>query len=298
MSAFAQQRRSASTAADPTNRLRREKPTLLVIKPFDQRGVVESLIDIWRHRELLFILASRAVTVRYKQAVVGVLWVVIQPVIATAIFSVVFGLFAHLPSEGVPYPVFVFSGLLIWNYFSRLILEGSASLLANAPLITKVYFPRLLVPLVPPAAGAVDCAIATVVLFGAALLFGVMPGWRVVFVPLIIVWAGVLGYAACLWLAPLYAIYRDFVFLIPFVVQLAMFTSPIIYSSALVPEKYRLLYSLNPISTLVDAMRWALFDGAAPSVAAFAALVLATSMILGFGVRFFHRMEATLVDRI
>jgi len=271
---------------------------MLVIKPFDQRKISESLEDIWRHRELLLILANRVVMVRYKQAVVGVLWVVLQPVIATVIYTVVFGLIARIHSEGVPYPLFVFSGLLVWNYFSRVILDGSASLLANAALITKVYFPRSLVPLVPPAAAALDCVIAIAVLVLTAMLFGILPTWRIVFVPLVVLWVGLFGYAITLWLSPLHAIYRDFNFIVPFAVQLAMYLSPIIYSSTMVPESYRWLYLLNPVSVLVDAMRWSLFGGEPPSAVALAALVALTGLILGLGIRFFHRMEATLVDRI
>lgn len=276
----------------------RARAAVLVIKPFDKRRISESLADIWRHRELLFILTNRAIMVRYKQAVIGVLWVVLQPVIATAIYTVVFGLFAHIPSERVPYPLFVFSGLLVWNYFSRTILEGSPSLLANAPLITKVYFPRSLIPLVPPAAGALDCAISIVVLVCVSLLFGIVPGWGIVLVPLVVLWVGLLGYAVSLWLSPLHAIYRDFNFLVPFVVQLAMYVSPIVYPSGLVPGRLRVVYSLNPVSALVDTMRWSLFGGTPPSATALGALVILTTLILCLGIRFFHRMESTLVDRI
>jgi lipopolysaccharide transport system permease protein len=271
---------------------------MIVIQPFDKRRIADSLADIWRHRELLLILTSRAVMVRYKQAVIGVLWVVLQPVIATAIYTVVFGLFVHVPSEGVPYPLFVFSGLLVWNYFSRIILEGSASLLANAPLITKVYFPRSLVPLVPPAAGALDCAISVVLVVCLALLLGIWPGWPILFVPLVVLWVGLLGYSMSLWLAPMHAVYRDFSFLVPFAVQLAMYVSPVVYPSGLVPEKLRLIYSLNPVSVLVDAMRWSLFGGTPPSAVALATLTVLTALLLCFGIRFFHRMESTLVDRI
>ena len=276
----------------------RLSPSVLVIKPFDKRRVSESFAEIWRHRELLLILTSRAVMVRYKQAVIGVLWVVLQPVIATAIYTVVFGVFAQVPSERVAYPLFVFSGLLVWNYFSRTILEGSPSLLANAPLVTKVYFPRSLIPLVPPAAGALDCVISITLLVCVALLFGVVPAWGIVLVPLVVLWVGVLGYSISLWLSPLHAIYRDFNFLVPFVVQLAMYVSPIVYPSSLVPERIRFVYSLNPVSVLVDAMRWSLFGGTPPSATALAVLVISTALILGFGIRFFHRMESTLVDRI
>ena len=272
--------------------------SVVVIKPFDKRLISENLADIWRHRELLFILTNRAVMVRYKQAVVGVLWVVLQPVLATVIYTIVFGLFVHVPSEGVPYPLFVFSGLLVWNYFSRTILEGSPSLLANAPLITKVYFPRSLIPLVPAAAGAVDCVISIAVLVCLALMFGIVPAGGLVFVPLVVFWVGLLGYSLSLWLSPLHAIYRDFNFLVPFAVQLAMYVSPIVYPAGLVPEKLRLIYSLNPVSVLVDAMRWSLFGGTPPSAVALAALVVLTALMLGFGLRFFHRMESTLVDRI
>ena len=272
--------------------------SMVLIQPFDRRRVSESLMDIWRHRELLLILTSRAVTVRYKQAVVGVLWVVLQPVVATAIYTVVFGLFVHVPSEGVPYPLFVFSGLLVWNYFSRIILEGSSSLVGNAPLITKVYFPRSLIPLVSPAAGALDCAVSIAAVVCLALLLGIWPSWKILFVPLVVLWVGLLGYSISLWLAPLHAIYRDFNFLVPFAVQLAMYVSPIVYPTGLVPEPLRLIYSLNPVSVLVDAMRWSLFGGSAPSAVALTALVVSTALMLCFGIRFFHRMESTLIDRI
>jgi lipopolysaccharide transport system permease protein len=287
-------------AATMIERSRGAAPAGLVIRPFDQRRISESLADIWQHRELLYILTHRAVVVRYKQAVVGVLWVVLQPLIATAIYTIVFSVFVQIPSEGLPYPLFAFSGLLSWGFFSRVIQEGSSSLLVNAALITKVYFPRSLLPLVPPAAAAIDCLISVVVVIVAAVLFfGFAPRLSMLWVPVIVVWLGVLGYAISLWLSPLHAIYRDFNYIVPFAVQIAMYLCPIIYPSALVPEPYRLLYSLNPMATLVDAMRWSLFGRPEPPTAvALAAAVILPILILVLGIRFFHRMEPVLVDRI
>jgi lipopolysaccharide transport system permease protein len=269
-----------------------------IIKPIDDRRLVDELADLWRGRGILAMLIRRDITVRYRQAVLGVLWALLQPIVTTAIFTLVFVVFIRLPSTEVPYPVFAFAGVVIWQYFNRAVAEGTLSLVANAGLITKVYFPRMVVPLVAPCSAALDCLLGVAALIAVALLFHAPLHWTVAFVPLVVLFVGLFGYAVGLCLAPLQAIYRDIGILMPFALQIAMYLSPIAYPAGIVPESVRWFYRLNPIAVMVDAMRWALVGSEPPSAAGVVFTLALTALLLWGGLAIFRRLEGTLVDRI
>jgi homopolymeric O-antigen transport system permease protein len=273
--------------------------TVKIIKPHSERSFAEDLADIWAHRELVMVLARREISVRYRQTVVGLLWVLLQPLVTTAIFTTVFVFFIRIPDHGgESYPLFAFAGIAIWQYFTRIVTEGGSSLISSSALITKVSFPRLIVPLVSPIAAAMDCLIAALALVVLTSLFGAHVSWTVIFVPLVILAVGLFGYAIVLWLAPLNAVYRDIGITLPFVIQIAMYLSPIVYPASLVPEKIRWLYELNPVAVMVNSMRWVVLGTNAPSMAGVALFAVITVLLFWGGTRIFRNMEGNLVDRI
>lgn len=271
---------------------------LVLIVPSARRKLFREILEVWRYREMLVTLALREIAIRYKQTSIGVLWVLIQPIVTSAIFTFIFSYLARIPSEHVPYPVFVFSGLLLWQYFSRVLSDGSTSLVSNAGIITKIYFPRLLIPLIGVAAAAIDFLLAMLVLMGLMLLFGVAIPWTVLLIPLILLMTASLGYALALILAPINAIYRDVGFILPFAMQIAMYLSPIIYPVSFVPERLQWLYDFNPIATLLSAMRWAVIGADPPSLLGLTFYGAVTVVCLAVGLTVFRRLESTLVDRI
>jgi lipopolysaccharide transport system permease protein len=269
-----------------------------IIKPHSERSLKEDLANIWAHRELVLVLARREISVRYRQTVVGLLWVLLQPLVTTAIFTTVFVFFIRIPDQGGSYPLFAFAGIAVWQYFTRIVSDGGGSLIASSGLITKISFPRLIIPLISPIAAAVDCLIAILALVLLTTLFGAHLSWTVIFAPLVILAVALFGYAIALWLAPLNAIYRDIGILLPFVIQIAMYLSPIVYPASLVPEKIRWLYELNPIAVMVDSMRWVVLGTNPPSLAGVAFFALATILLFWGGTHTFRNMEGNLVDRI
>ena len=273
--------------------------TVKIIKPHSERSFAEDVANIWAHRELVLVFARREISVRYRQTVVGLLWVLLQPLVTTAIFTMVFVFFIRIPDQGGgSYPLFAFAGIAVWQYFTRIISEGGGSLIASSALITKVSFPRLIIPLVSPIAAGVDCLIAILVLAMLTTLFGAHLSWTVIFAPLVILAVGLFGYAIVLWLAPLNAVYRDIGIVLPFVIQIAMYLSPIVYPATLVPEKIRWLYELNPVAVMVNSMRWVVLGTNAPSLAGVAVFAVATVLLFWGGTRIFRTMEGNLVDRI
>jgi lipopolysaccharide transport system permease protein len=269
-----------------------------IIKPIDDRTLVEELADLWRGRGILAVLIRRDISVRYRQAALGVLWALLQPIVTTAIFTVVFVLFIRLPATDVPYPVFAFAGVVIWQYFNRAVSDGTTSLVTNAGLITKVYFPRIVIPLVAPCSAAVDCLVGVAALVCIALLFHAQLQWTAAFVPFVVLFVGLFGYAVGLCLAPLQAIYRDIGIVLPFALQIAMYLSPIAYPASVVPESVRWLYRLSPIAVMVDTMRWALVGSEPPSVAGLVFTLALTALLVWGGLNIFRRLEGTLVDSI
>ena len=246
---------AAAAAAAPA----RERVT--VLEP--GRAELNYWRDLWRYRELFAILAWRDVSVRYKQTAIGVAWALIRPFLTMVVFTVIFGRLAGLPSDGAaPYPIMVFAGLLPWFLFSSALSEASGSLIGNASLIAKVYFPRLVVPIAAVVVALVDFAVNLAMLAALMLWFGFAPGWRIVLLPAFVVLAAAASLGPALWLTALNVKYRDFRYVVPFVVQFGLYASPVGFSSSVVPPAWRLYYSLNPMVGVIDGFRWCLLGGA------------------------------------
>jgi lipopolysaccharide transport system permease protein len=252
--------------------------------------------ELWQYRELLVFLAVRDIKVRYKQTLLGAAWAILQPVLTMVVFSVFFGKLAHVPSDGVPYPIFAFCALLPWQLFAYALTQSSNSLVDNAQLLTKVYFPRLIVPLASVIAGLVDFTIAFIVLVGMMVYYHVVPGWATLTLPLFTLLALAAALAVGLWLSTLNVKYRDVRYTIPFLAQLWLFVTPVAYSSSLVPQKWQMLYGLNPMVGVVDGFRWALLGHSSPPGPLLVVSVFATAALLLGGLFYFRRTEQTLAD--
>lgn len=254
------------------------------------------LREAWEYRELLFFLTWRDVKVKYKQTHLGVAWAVLQPALTMIVFSVVFGRVAKLPSHGVPYPLFTYTALLPWQLFANALAQSSNSLVSNQSLLTKVYFPRLLIPAATVLAGVVDFSVACVVLFGMMLYYGIYPTARLAVLPVFVLLAVGAALAVGIWLSALNVRYRDVRHTVPFLTQFWLFASPIAYSSSVVPERYRGLYSLNPMASVVDGFRWAAFGVEPPPSWSLLGGALTIVVLLAGGLAFFRRTEATFAD--
>ena len=256
--------------------------------------------DLWAYRELFVILGWRDVAVQYKQSVIGVAWAVVRPLLTMAIFTIVFGRLARLPSEGsAPYPLMVMAGMLPWFLLSSILSQGSGSLIQNGNLISKVYFPRLIVPVASSVVALVDFLVTLVLFFLMMALYQYPPDWRVVFLPLFVVLALAAALGPALILASLNVKYRDFRFIVPFAVQFGLYVSPVGFASSVIPEQWRLLYSLNPAVGVIDGFRWCLLSGEAPIYWPGMGLSLLVSLILlWLGVRIFRATEKSFADLI
>lgn len=254
--------------------------------------------EVWRYRELLFFLAKRDVKVKYKQAVIGILWVVIQPISTMIIFTFVFGRLAGLPSQGIPYPLFVFAGLVPWQLFSVSLTGSTMSIVGSAGLISKVYFPRLIVPLAVTLAAFVDFAVALGILGCLMGWYGVSPGWHLLALPLFALLAAMTALSVGLWFSMLNVRFRDVQFTVPFLTQIWLFCSPVAYSAALIPPNFKFLFALNPMTTVINGFRWSLL-GADPHFSSTSVLsVVAVLIVLLGGLVYFRRAEKTFVDVI
>jgi len=256
--------------------------------------------DLWRYRELFGILAWRDIAVRYKQTFIGVAWALIRPLLTMLVFTVIFGKLAKLPSQGdAPYPILVFAGMLPWQFFSTALSSCSESLITNANLLTKVYFPRLIVPAAAVITSFVDFLICFVILAGLMLWFQWWPTWRLLTLPFWMAVAFAASMGAGLWLASLNVQYRDFRYVVPFLVQFGLYVSPVGFSSAIVPEKWQLLYALNPMVGVIEGFRWAIIGrGALINPMGFWLSMGITALLLITGVRQFRRMEKRFADVI
>jgi lipopolysaccharide transport system permease protein len=253
--------------------------------------------DLWRYRELFCFLAWRDVSVRYKQATIGIAWAVLRPLLTMAVFTVVFSKFARLPDDGVPYPLLVMTGMLPWFLFSSAWSESGTSLVANSNLLTKVYFPRLIVPFSAAGVALVDFMVSMVLLAGLLLWFGVAPGWRLLALPLLTVLAIAPALGLGLWFSALNVKYRDFQYAVPFLLQLGLYASPVGFSTSVVPEQWRPLYTVNPMVGVIEGFRWAVLPTDAPFPADALAMTLAVSAVLIVtGVRYFRRTERSFAD--
>lgn len=259
----------------------------------------EYLKDLWRYRELLYVLSWRDFSVRYKQTAVGIIWALLRPALTAVVFTVVFGKFGRFASQGVPYPVLVLVGMLPWQLFSAGLSESGTSLVTSSALITKVYFPRLIIPLSALFTSLVDFAISLIVVFAVMAFYRVAPSHGVILLPFFAALA-LLGAAGLgIWIAALNVKYRDFSYVVPFIAQMGLYISPVGYSSSIVPAKWQLLYHLNPMVAVIDGFRWCLLGGAFPITAAEAAISLFIIFSLLFsGVIYFRVTESTFADLI
>lgn len=269
-----------------------------IIEGGKRLSVFATIRSIWQYRALLFALSKRDVSVKFKQAVIGIAWVVLQPLVNTAIFSVVFGIFAKFDSGVLPYPVFVFSGMVLWQFFSRATSEGSNSLVANSHLLTKVYFPRALLPLVPIFAASVDFFFASLFMLAISVALGASLAWTAFLIPFIAIAAGLMAYGIALTLAPINAIYRDIGIALPFLIQTLLFLTPIAYPQTLIPDRYQWLLDFHPLATLVSLIRWSSFGTTAPSFLATGVLIATIVILITLGIRVMRYLEGNLVDRI
>lgn len=254
--------------------------------------------ELWQYRELLYILIWRDVKVRYKQTVIGATWVILQPLMTMVIFTVVFGNFAKIPSDGLPYPVFAYTALLPWTYFAQALSRSGVSVVGSANLITKVYFPRLIVPLSGAVSPAVDFLLSFIILLGLIVWYKIRFTLCIFALPLFIILAFITALSVSLWLSPLNVRYRDVGYTIPFLNQIWMYASPVVYPISLVPEKWRLLYSLNPMAGVIEGFRWALLGKESPDFGVMAVSASVVLVLLLSGIVFFKRMEPTFADVI
>jgi len=261
------------------------------------RGLLQiDLLAIWKHREVLYFLVWRDVKVRYRQTVFGTGWAVVQPLITVAIFTFVFGRLAGLPSEDLPYPVFAYAGLLPWSFFAQALTRCSGSLVGDAHLITKVYFPRLIVPLASMVRPGVDALFSLLALLGLMLWFGILPTWRIILLPVAFLGAFTAALAVGLWLAATNVRYRDVSLAVPFLTQVGLYLSPVVYPVNLIPEGWRVVYGLNPMAGVIEAVRWALFGTHAPDYTLMVGGAMAVLALLVGGLIYFVHMERTFAD--
>ena len=255
--------------------------------------------DLWHYRELFLFLAWRDVVVRYKQTVIGIAWAVLRPALTALAFTVVFGKLARLPSNGVPYPLLVAAAILPWQFFAASFTDASNSLISNASLVSKVYFPRVVIPASAVIVGMVDLFFSSAILVALMIWYGVGPSWRVLSLPLFVLLAFAIAIGTGLWFAALNVKYRDFRYVVPFVVQFGLYISPVGFSSTIVPDQWRLVYALNPMVGVIDGFRWALLE--APEPLYLPALLIAcaiTAAALVTGIAFFRRTEKSFADVI
>jgi lipopolysaccharide transport system permease protein len=255
--------------------------------------------DLWRYRELFYFLAWRDILVRYKQTAIGITWALIRPFLTMVVFTVVFGQLAKLPDQGVPYPILVFVGMLPWQFFSNALGECSNSLVGNANLISKVYFPRLIVPTSAVIVSFVDFLISGMILLGLMAYYNFVPDWRILTLPIFVLIAFAASMGVGLWLAALTVQYRDFRFVVPFIIQFGLYISPVGFSSSIVPDQWRLLYSINPIVGVIDGFRWAILGGESRLyLPGFILSLVIVFLFLWSGIWYFRKMERTFADVI
>lgn len=252
--------------------------------------------EVWHYRELLWFLAMRDVKVRYKQTALGAAWAVLQPLAAMLVFSLFFGRLARLPSEGIAYPLFAYAGLLPWRLFANALSQASNGLIENEALITKVYFPRIILPLAAIVSSLVDFGIALLLLVAMMLFYGVAPWPGLLLLPGVVVLVVITALAVGLWFSAMNAYYRDFRYTIPFMLEIWLFLSPVVYSSTLVPETWRWLYGLNPMAGVIDAFRWSLLGTTSPPGPMWGVSLGMVALLLIGGAFFFRRLERNLAD--
>lgn len=267
----------------------------LIIEP--GRGISHYWRDLWQYRELFYFLAWRDLLVRYKQTAIGIAWSVLRPFLTMVVFTIVFSKLAKLPSEGVPYPVLVYAAMLPWQFFANTFTDSSNSLIDNQNLLSKVYFPRIIVPASSVIVALVDFAISLVILAGLLLWYGFIPDWRIILLPLFLLQAILFAFGAGLWISALNVQFRDFRYVVPFLVQFGLYISPVGFSSSIVPEQWRLLYALNPMAGVIEGFRWAITGKASLLyLPGYLLSVMIIFCILISGFWWFRRMERSFAD--
>lgn len=281
-----------STEAQPA-------PSQVITEIRPDRGWLDlDLGAVWRYRELLGVLVMRDLQVLYKQALLGAGWAILQPVFAVIIFSIIFGYIVKMPSEGVPYPLFAFAGVLPWTYFAEAVRRSGTGLVTDSELVRKVYFPRLIMPLANVISPLVDFCIAFLVLLVVMAFYGIAPSWKILVIPPLMLIAALLALSIGLWLAPINVRFRDIKHTLPFIIQIWMYASPIVYPLSIVPQEWQALYALNPMVGVIEGFRWAVFDRGEPNFAALAMSGAVIVVLLAGGLVFFRRMERTFADVI
>lgn len=254
--------------------------------------------DLWRYRELFYFLAWRDVLVRYKQTVIGILWAVLRPLLTMLVFTFIFGNIAGLPSDGVPYPIMVYAAMLPWQFFASALQESSNSLISNANMISKIYFPRIIIPTSAVIVSFIDFLISFVILIGLMIVYGFAPNIKILLLPLFIFLAFFAALGVGLWFASLNVKYRDFRYIVPFVVQFGLYISPVGFTSNIVPEKLRLLYSINPMVGVIDGFRWAILGNTEIYMPGFILAVVIVGLLFISGLWYFRKTERTFADII
>ena len=269
----------------------------VVIEP-NKRLFRIGLRDIWKYRELFYFLTWRDVKVRYKQTLIGGLWAILQPLMTMVIFTVIFGRFVKIPSDGLPYPIFAYAAILPWTYFAQALSRSGTSLVNDSNLITKVYFPRLMMPLASAIVPVVDFLLSFLILLGLIVWYGIGFTWYILALPLFMTLAFMTALSVGLWLSPLNVRYRDVGYILPFLSQIWMYASPVVYPVSIVPERWRLLYSLNPMAGVIEGFRWALLGKESPDFVVMMVSASVVLILLVSGIVFFKRMEPTFADVI
>jgi lipopolysaccharide transport system permease protein len=268
---------------------------ITTIRPISSAPFID-FRELWQFRELAGVLAWRDFSVRYKQTAIGIAWVVLQPVVSTIVFTVIFGNFADFPSDDLPYPVFTYAGLLLWTYFASSLQRAGTSLVTNKALVTKVYFPRVLLPAASVVSPVIDLVFASSVLWMLMVYFDVAPHWTIVLAPLFIALTAMVALGVGLWLAAVNVRYRDVPYVIPFLLQTWMFLSPVLYQPTNLPERLQWVYSLNPMNGAILGFRWALIGSTPPTWTQIAISVGASALLLAVGLMFFKRSEPRFAD--
>ncbi len=269
------------------------EPTVKIRPP--KKWVPINFRELWLYHELLYFFTWRDVKIRYKQTVLGFLWAIIQPLFMMVVFTLFFGNLAKVPSDGIPYPLFNFTALLPWTLFAEGLLRSTTSMVSNANIMTKVYFPRLIMPISGILSPLVDFTVAFIILLLMMAFFGFIPTIAIVFLPVFILLTVLTSFSVGLWLSALNVKYRDFQYTIPFLIQIWLFASPVVYSSSILPEQFRLLYGLNPMTGVIEGFRWALLDTNPPELMILVSVGVVLLLLVG-GIFYFKRMEQYFAD--
>ena len=283
---------TTAETADPGLR-EAQVPTIIIRPP--RKWVPVDFKELWEYRELLYFFTWRDVKLRYKQTGLGIAWAIIQPLFLMIVFSLFFGGLAQIPSDGVPYPLFSLAALLPWTLFAEGMTRSTISMVSNANIMTKVYFPRLIMPVASIMSPLVDFCVAFGILIIMMAYYGFVPTINVIFLPLLVVFAMMTSLAVGLWLSALNVKYRDFQYTVPFLIQIWMFASPVVYPASMVPEQFRFLYALNPMTGVIEGFRWALLGTNPPTTMIFISLGVVIALLVS-GVFYFRRMEQYFAD--